>query len=162
MRRATIVATASAVAVLGTGGLLTKIGPWYASLKKPSWQPPGWAFGPAWTVIGGLTAWSAVLAWTPLRSRPERRTLIGLFVVNGVLNILWSLLFFNRKRPDWALIEVVPLWLSIAALIAAVRTRTPRAAWLLAPYLAWVSFAAFLNLTIVRLNRPQTSRSEPA
>ncbi len=160
MRRVTLVATASAVAVLGTGGALTKLGPWYEKLQKPSWQPPGWIFGPAWTVIGGLTVWSAVIAWTPLRSRSERRGLVLLFVMNGVLNILWSLLFFNRRRPDWALIEVMPLWLSVAGLIANTAPRTPRAAWLLAPYLVWVSFAAFLNLTIVRLN--PRSRSEPA
>jgi tryptophan-rich sensory protein len=156
----TLVATASAVMVLGAGGALTKLGPWYEKLQKPSWQPPGWLFGPAWTVIGGLTVWSAVIAWTPLRSRSERRRLILLFAANGVLNVLWSLLFFNRRRPDWALIEVVPLWLSVAALIGNTAPRTPRAAWLLAPYLAWVSFAAFLNLTIVRLN--PHSRSEPA
>ncbi len=154
----TIVASASAIAVLGVGGALTRIRPWYASLRKPSWQPPGWLFAPAWSVIGGLTAWAGVVAWESLRSSRERSVLLALFALNGVLNICWSLLFFNRERPDWALWEVVLLWLSILALIVDTATRAPKAAWLLAPYLAWVSFAAFLNLIIVRLN-PQARPS---
>ena len=157
----TIVATASTIAVLGIGGALTRIGPWYNALRKPSWQPPGWAFGPAWTLIGGLTTWAAVVSWEALQTPSERIVLIALFAANAVFNVLWSLLFFNRERPDWALNEVGLLWLSILALIIDMSVRTPFAAWLLAPYLAWVSFAAFLNLAIVRLN-PQPSRSEPA
>ena len=158
MRRPVIVAIVATVAVLGTGGALTKVGPWYFGLRKPSWNPPNWLFGPAWTLIGVLTAWAAVVAWAPLRTRPERARLITLFAANGVFNILWSLLFFNLKRPDWALNEVVLLWLSILALVVNTAVRTPLAALLLAPYLAWVSFAAFLNLVIVRLNpSPRTS-----
>ena len=158
MSLTTIVAAASTVAVLGTGGALTRVGPWYYGLKKPSWQPPAWVFGPAWTVIGGLTTWAAVVAWTPLHTRLERVVLLTLFAANGVFNILWSLLFFNLERPDWALNEVGLLWLSILALIVDTAVKTPFAAWLLAPYLAWVSFAAFLNLIIVRLNpQPRTS-----
>jgi tryptophan-rich sensory protein len=158
MKRPVIVAIVATVAVLGTGGALTKVGPWYYGLRKPSWNPPSWAFGPAWTLIGALTAWAAVVAWAPLRTRSERTTLITLFTANGVFNILWSLLFFNLRRPDWALNEVVLLWLSILALVVNTAVRTPLAALLLAPYLAWVSFAAFLNLVIVRLNpSPRTS-----
>ncbi len=149
MSMPTIVASASAVTVLGMGGLLSRVGPWYYALRKPSW-----VFGPAWTLIGGLTAWAGVVAWMPLRTRSERILLLALFAINGVFNILWSLLFFNMERPDWALAEVVLLWLSILALIIDAAIRTPLAAWLLAPYLAWVSFAAFLNLIIVRLNPP--------
>ncbi len=158
MSTPTIVASASVVAVLGVGGALTRIGSWYASLRKPSWQPPGWLFAPVWSVIGGLTGWAGVVAWESLRTSLERGVLLALFALNGVLNILWSLLFFNRERPDWALREVVLLWLSILALIVDTAIRTPRAAWLLTPYLAWVSFAAFLNLIIVRLN-PQARPS---
>ena len=154
MKRPVIVAIVATVAVLGTGGALTKVGPWYYGLRKPSWNPPSWVFGPAWTLIGALTAWAAVVAWAPLKTRSERTTLITLFAANGVFNILWSLLFFNLKRPDWALNEVVLLWLSIFALVVNTAVRAPLAALLLAPYLAWVSFAAFLNLVIVRLNPP--------
>ncbi len=152
MNTPVIVAVCSTIGVLGVGGALTTIGPWYASLRKPRWQPPNWLFAPVWTLIGGLTTWSAVVGWHALRSPSQREMLVGLFVVNGALNILWSLLFFNRRRPDLALIEVVLLWLSIAALMFDLAPASPLAAWLLAPYLAWVSVAAFLNLAIVRLN----------
>ena len=140
--------------VLGLGGALTRLGPWYEDLRKPAWQPPGWLFGPAWTTIGVLTACSAVLAWRGAETRADRTRVIGLFAANGVLNVLWSALFFNRRRPDWALAEVGPLWLSIAALIAGLAPLSRRASWLLAPYLAWVSFASVLNFKIVQLNRP--------
>ncbi len=156
MRRAVYVAAGTAAGVLAAGGALTTIGPWYLGLRKPSWQPPGWAFAPAWTLIGGLSAWSGMLAWEGARDVPERRETVLLFGANAACNVLWSALFFKLRRPDWALGEVVLLWLSIALPIIRLRHWSPRAAALLLPYLLWVSFAAYLNLTIVRLNAPFT------
>ena len=138
--------------ILGTGGLLTEIGPWYRGLNKPSWQPPDFLFAPAWTLIFACAAWSAGLAWKVAPSEGWRITMVVLFLVNGVLNILWSLLFFKWRRPDWALFEVGLLWLSIVVLMLFVAGAAAQAAWLLVPYLMWVSFAAYLNRTIVRLN----------
>ncbi|WP_376097153.1 TspO/MBR family protein [Roseomonas sp. CCTCC AB2023176] len=143
-----------AVVVAMGGGLLTEIGPWYRGLIKPSWQPPDWLFGPAWTLIFALSASAGIRAWEASRDLADRRAVVIAFVANGVLNVLWSLLFFKLHRPDWALIEVVPLWLSIAALAWICWRRSRLAGWLLVPYLAWVGFAAYLNLTIVRLNGP--------
>ena len=142
--------------VLGAGFALTlnAVTTWYLSLRKPSWNPPDWLFGPAWTTIGLLCVGSAVRAWRSARRGGEQRTVLVLFAINGLLNAAWSGLFFRLRRPDWALIEVVPLWLSIVALIAAFAGRAPLSAWLLVPYLIWVSFASVLNLEIVRLNRP--------
>jgi tryptophan-rich sensory protein len=77
-----------------------------------------------------------------------------MFALNGFLNILWSLLFFRLHRPDWALIEVVGLWLSVAALMVVIWRRSMTGAVLLVPYLMWVTFAGYLNMTIVRLNGP--------
>jgi len=105
-------------------------------------------------VIFGLSAWAGVLAWQNAADPAARATVIAAFAANGVLNMLWSFLFFKRRRPDWALMEVVLLWLSIAVLIATLAGLSTTGAWLLVPYLLWVSFAAYLNLTIVRLNRP--------
>lgn len=136
------------------GGLLTKIGAWYYELKKPSWQPPDWLFGPAWTVILGLAAWAFVLSWNGTTSEAERSFLVALYVVNGVFHFLWSPLFFTAKRPDWALVEVPFLWASVLALSIFLRDWSVLASWLIVPYLAWVSFAAVLNWKIVRLNRP--------
>jgi len=138
--------------ILGTGGLLTEIGPWYRGLNKPSWQPPDWLFGPAWTLIFAFAAWSAGLAWKTAPSEGWRITLVLLFLANGALNIVWSLLFFKWRRPDWALREVALLWLSIVVLMLWVGDATAQGALLLLPYLLWVSFAAYLNRTIVRLN----------
>jgi tryptophan-rich sensory protein len=145
---------ACAAAVAMAGGTMTEIGPWYESLAKPEWQPPGWAFGPAWTLIFAACAWSFAEAWAAARGRAARLTIMWLFAFNMLLNMAWSGLFFALRRPDWALIEVALLWLSIAALIVALRPISQRAAAWLLPYLVWVTFAAALNFEIVRLNAP--------
>lgn len=147
------IALLGAVAVGVAGGLLTDIGPWYRALVKPSWQPPDWLFGPVWTTIFLLAAISAAMAWNNAPSG-TRAMIAWLFVLNGVLNMLWSLLFFHLKRPDWALWEVPLLWLSVLVLIVAILPWSRLAAWLLVPYLLWVAFAAYLNWTIVKLNAP--------
>jgi tryptophan-rich sensory protein len=138
------------------GGLMTPRAEWYARLNKPSWQPPGWAFGPAWTIILGLAAWSAVIAWNAAAGPAEQRSILVLFAVNGLCHLAWSPLFFKAQRPDWALIEVVFLWASLVAMVVGLWPISVTAAMLILPYLAWVSFAAYLNLTIVRLN-PRTA-----
>ncbi len=149
-----LVALIVAFLVGALGGTITEIGPWYQGLIKPSWQPPDWLFGPAWTLIFALAALSAATAWRDARSREDREWMIGLFALNGFLNILWSLLFFRMQRPDWALIEVFALWASILILILVLRRYSPLAAFLLVPYLAWVTFASALNWRIVELNGP--------
>jgi translocator protein len=148
-------ATGWTIALGLIGALVTSLGPWYYALRKPSWQPPDWAFGPAWTTIFLCAATAFVLAWrAPESTALDRTRLVQLFLLNAVLNVLWSALFFRWRRPDWALLEILPLWLSIIAMAAAVASRRPAAAWLFAPYVLWVSFAAVLNATIVRLNGP--------
>jgi translocator protein len=142
------------VLVAGLGAWLTELSPWYHALKKPTWQPPDWLFGPAWTVILALASLAALLAWRNTSDRDNRILIIVLFAINGVLNITWSPLFFKLRRPDWALAEVPFLWLSILAPIVVLASFARTASWLMVPYLLWVSFAAVLNLTIVRLNRP--------
>lgn len=153
-----IVAVAATIAVAVAGAKATDIGPWYRSLKKPSWQPPDWLFGPAWTTIYAFIVAAVVTAWEAAPSGNYRALLAVLFVVNGLLNVFWSVLFFAWRRPDWAFAEVIALWLSIVSLIWAA---LPLGTWpwlLLLPYLAWVSFAAFLNWTVMRLNRPWPHR----
>lgn len=146
------VAAGTALLVAVVGGTVTDIGPWYLSLRQPSWKPPDWLFGPAWTLIFALAAMSGAIAWRQAPGRAEREWLIGLFALNGFLNILWSLLFFRLQRPDWALAEVVLLWLSVLILIVAVGRYARLASALLVPYLAWVAFAALLNWRVVELN----------
>lgn len=152
-RKPVFIAVLLAIVAGGIGGLATDIGPWYFNLAKPSWQPPDWLFGPAWTTIYILTGIAGVRAWRRA-DEVQRRHLMGALLLNVVLNILWSAIFFTARRPDIALIEVVPLWLSILLMALLVRRYSPLSALLLLPYLAWVAFAAYLNLTIVRLNAP--------
>lgn len=150
--RAVVVAAISATAVAAIGGTMTDLGPWYRSLNKPSWQPPDAAFGPVWTAIFACAAASSVIAWRRARSAATREWIIGLFALNGFLNVLWSLLFFRLRRPDWALIEVAGLWVSILLLILFLLRLSRTASVLLAPYIVWVSIAAALNFAVVRLN----------
>jgi tryptophan-rich sensory protein len=149
-----VLAVLWAVLLGGLGGLLTTIGPWYRNLKKPRWQPPDWLFGPAWTLILGLAAWAAVLAWDGAPDDSSRNTIILLYGLNFIFHFLWSPLFFTLRRPDWSLNEVVFLWASVLALCFGLRPYSVLASWLIVPYFIWVSFAAILNLYIVRLNRP--------
>lgn len=153
---AIVIAGLAAFAVASIGGSLTDLGPWYQNLNQPSWRFPDPVFPIAWTIIFALAAASGVIAWRFAPSNDARQTIIGLFAFNGFLNILWSLLFFQVKRPDWALYEVALLWLSVALLIGVTGRASRRAGWLLVPYLLWVSVAAFLNYEIVRLNAPFT------
>lgn len=148
------VAALAAMAVAALGASATDIGPWYQVLRKPAWQPPDWLFGPVWTLIYGLMALAGVRAWNGASDRRQRLRIVGLFALNALLNVTWSELFFALHRPDWALMEVVPFWLSIVALIVAVSPANRSAGWLLGPYLAWVAFAGVLNLVVVRLNAP--------
>ena len=146
-----LIAFLIAIAVGGIGGAVTEIGPWYYGLIKPSWQPPDWAFGPVWTLIYITTGIAGVRAWR-LGDARQRRLFLTALLINCALNVLWSLLFFKMQRPDFALIEVVALWLSIVPLILLPLRYSPRSSLLMLPYLAWVSVAAYLNLTIVSLN----------
>lgn len=137
------------------GALVTDIGPWYRALVKPSWQPPDWLFGPVWTTIFIAAAVTFVQAWrSPAATASTHRWLIIAWLVNAGLNVLWSYLFFRLRRPDWALWEIAPLWLSIVVMVLVAVPVAPQSGWFLAPYLVWVAFAAVLNATIVRLNGP--------
>jgi translocator protein len=152
--RVASVAALAAVAVAGLGGLATELGPWYAALRQPAWKPPDLWFGPAWTLIYTLAALAAARAWLGSQQAADRRRLAWAFGINAALNVLWSALFFRLRRPDWALAEVLWFWLSIVALVFITQRSDSLAAWLLAPYLVWVAFAAALNLAVVYLNAP--------
>ena len=147
-------AGAAAALTAALGGSVTDLGPWYFSLKEPSWKPPDWAFGPIWTTIFALAAISAATGWLHAAQRPAREWIIGLFALNGFLNVFWSLLFFKLHRPDWSLWEVPFLWLSVLVLIVFLWRFSRLASALLLPYLVWVSTAWALNKAVVDLNGP--------
>jgi tryptophan-rich sensory protein len=143
-----------AIVVAVAGAVLTEIGPWYDSLKKPGWKPPDWAFGPIWTTIFIMAAFAAALAWEAAPDGGAKTLVVAVLLVNGALNILWNIFFFKMRRPDYALIEVAVFWLSILALIVVLGSYSVTAGWLIVPYIIWVSAASLLNYQIVKLNRP--------
>ena len=148
------VSAAVAIFVAVMGGIFTEIGPWYQKLKNPAWKPPDWAFGPIWTTILVMATISSALAWEAAPGGAARLLIVAVLAINSVLNIAWSYIFFKMKRPDWALIEVALLWLSILSLILVLGSYSWTAGLLMVPYILWVSTAALLNLRIVQLNGP--------
>ena len=152
--KALIAAALASSLVAAIGATLSQVGPWYWGLTKPSWTPPDFAFGIIWTLVFGLITISGAYALSTAPDYASRNRVVTAFAFNGFLNIVWSLLFFRMQRPDWALIEVVPFWLSIVALLWLTVRHTRIGAVLLIPYLVWVSVAAFLNWEVVRLNGP--------
>lgn len=152
--RPIFVAAACALALAAIGGLLTDLGPWYRSLVQPAWKPPDSWFGPAWTLIFTLAAAAGVIGFERAPYPHARRRVVLLFALNAVLNSLWSLFYFRLQRPDWALIEVGFLWLSIVLLMLTLWRYSRTASAILLPYLAWVSFASVLNYAAVELNGP--------
>ncbi|MDX2060354.1 MAG: TspO/MBR family protein [Gemmatimonadales bacterium] len=147
------------VGVGAVGVLLTRRGAWYEGLRKPAWQPPDWLFGPVWTAIYLAAASAWWQAWGPAAARPGSQLgIVVAFLANGLLNLGWSYLFFWRRRPDWALLEVRLLLVSIVMLIAVIAPVNRAAAWLIVPYLVWVGFASILNAALVRLNGPFGTR----
>jgi benzodiazapine receptor len=140
-------------AAAGVGGLVTtpNIPTWYASLAKPTWTPPDWVFGPVWSLLYLMMATSAWLVWRQTGLAGAKLSL-GLFAVQLVLNSLWSVLFFGLQSPGAALVEIILLWVAILATMIVFWGRSRLAGGLLAPCLAWLSFAAVLNFAIWRLN----------
>jgi translocator protein len=148
------IASAVAIACAVAGAVLTEIGPWYDGLKKPSWKPPDWAFGPVWTTIFVLTVIATALAWVAAAETGARPLIFWALAINTILNIAWSGIFFKMRRPDWALREVVLLWFSVLSLVLVLGSASLWAGILLLPYLLWVSTASYLNLRIVQMNGP--------
>lgn len=147
------VAIAICFAAAGLGGLVTtpQIPGWYATLAKPTWNPPAWIFGPVWSLLYLLMAVAAWLVWRQAGIAGARLPL-GLFAVQLTLNSLWSVLFFGLHSPGAAAAEILLLWGAILATLITFWQRSKLAGGLLVPYLAWVSFATVLNVTIWRLN----------
>lgn len=136
------------------GSVFTKpsIAGWYASLAKPALAPPNWIFGPVWTTLFVLMGISAFLIWKKGLDRRDVKIALGIFLGQLFLNTLWSIIFFGLQSPGGAFIELIFLWLAILATIVAFAKISKPAAWLLVPYIAWVSFAMYLNYSIYVLN----------
>jgi tryptophan-rich sensory protein len=137
--------------ILGSLFTTTGEGSWYSSISKPEFTPPGWVFGPVWTTLYAIMGISLYLILEAGNS-PLKKPAIALFSIQLFLNFLWSMLFFGIGSPFLALIEIIFLWIAIAATIFFSWRVSKNAALLLIPYILWVSFAAFLNYSIFLLN----------
>jgi benzodiazapine receptor len=140
-----------AVGLLGARWTAPEIPTWYRGLRKPSFNPPGWIFGPVWTLLYLLMAIAAWLV-TGSAPTPQRSVAMVLFAVQLALNFAWTWFFFRRHALRAAFLEIVLMWLAIGATTLAFARISPLAAGLMVPYWAWVTFASLLNGAIVRLN----------
>jgi tryptophan-rich sensory protein len=142
-----------AASAIGSFATVRAIPTWYKGLAKPSFNPPAWLFGPAWTVLYLLMAVAAWLVWKQGFGAAGVKLALAVFLVQLILNALWSVFFFGFRSPLAGMVDIAALWLAIlATVILFFRVSTP-AGILLLPYIAWVTFAALLNAAILRLNR---------
>ena len=125
---------------------------WYATLVRPALNPPAWVFGPIWTTLFALMGIALFLIWRKGFDRKPAKIALGIFIGQLVLNTLWSIIFFGLHSPGAAFVEIIFLWLAILATIIAFAKISKPAAWLLVPYILWVTFAGYLNFMIWMLN----------
>jgi tryptophan-rich sensory protein len=141
------------VALFGGRVTVGAVAEWYPTLRKPSWTPPAWVFGPVWTVLYTLMAIAAWLVRRGASARPaQAKSALRLWWLQLALNLSWSLVFFGRRRPEWGLVVIGALELAIVG-TALLAIRVSRAgAALLVPYGVWTAFALALNYRITQLN----------
>jgi tryptophan-rich sensory protein len=139
------------VGLIGSLSTMHSVTTWYPSLRKPPWTPPSWLFGPVWTILYILISLSGWLVW---KAGPYRSVtgVLSIFTIQLILNGLWSYFFFGLRNMALAFADIVLLWVFIVLFIIMSWDKTRAASLLFIPYLCWVSFAAFLNLSIWTLN----------
>jgi benzodiazapine receptor len=138
------------VAFIGAQGALLGVASWYMTLDKPRWNPPPWVFAPVWTVLYGCMGLALWLVWR--KGRSDRMLACSVFCVQLLLNGIWPWTFFAAHLLFWSTVEILVLWIAIVVALVFFQRQSRAAAWLLVPYLVWVTFAATLNFTIWRRN----------
>lgn len=137
---------------IGSIFTVSAIAGWYSGLVKPALNPPNWLFGPAWITLYTLMGIAAFLVWQKGLDKKEIKTALEIFILQLLLNAIWSVIFFGWQSPAWAFINIILLWLAILWTIMVFYRISKPAAYLLLPYILWVSFAAYLNYSIWMLN----------
>lgn len=140
------------VGIIGSIFTTSAISGWYVYLVKPSFTPPDWVFGPVWTLLFALMGIAAFMVWQKGLKSVDVRRALAFFIVQLALNALWPIVFFGLHSPGGALIEIIFLWAAILATILSFLNVSRLAAWLLIPYILWVSFAVYLNYFLWVLN----------
>jgi benzodiazapine receptor len=149
-----VIAVLATVAVGFLSGLATaaSIDNWYATINRPWFAPPNWVFGPVWTMLYILMGIAAGKVWNKGADRADVRRALGFYGAQLLLNAAWSIIFFGLHAMGWALAEMAVLWMLIIATMFAFNRVERVSAWLLLPYIIWVSFALILNAAYVQLN----------
>lgn len=157
------IAVSELAGIIGSVFTISAIPAWYVGLVKPALNPPAWVFGPAWTTLYALMGVAAFLVWSSYANATEDKkkqikVALGVFGIQLFLNAIWSTIFFGLQSPGWALVNIILLWLAIVwTMVVFYRIAKP-AAYFLIPYILWVSFAGYLNYSIVALNQTQPTR----
>jgi tryptophan-rich sensory protein len=146
------VVLAQAIGAVGTIFTARKIPTWYKTLRKPKLSPPNWVFGPVWVTLFTLMGIASFLVWREGWGAAPVKWALLIYAVQFILNVLWSAIFFGMENPGAAFVEIAVLWIAIVGTILAFVQVSTLAACLLLPYLAWVTFASYLNYKICRLN----------
>ena len=144
------------VGIGAISGLFTasNVKTWFVTVAKPSFNPPGWLFAPVWTTLYIMMGIAFFLVWkNETIQKSIKQKAIILFAIQMVLNFLWSFIFFQQHEIGWALVDIILLWIFILLSIFSFAPISKTAAWLLVPYISWVSFATILNFAIWQLNR---------
>lgn len=147
------IAVSELAGIIGSFFTVAAIPTWYAGLRKASLNPPPWIFAPVWTTLYLLMGIAAYLVWSKGLGTEGVKSALIIFAIQLILNTLWSIIFFGLHNPAAALFEIVILWLAILLTIIFFYKVSPLASYLLLPYLAWVSFASYLNFAVWGLNR---------
>lgn len=140
-------------AVLGSRFTSSGLGSWYSTINLPAWTPPGSVIGLVWTTIFTLSTIAALIIWNTPGVKAKLPVFAGIFLLNAVLNVLWSYLFFSRHQIGMAVFEAIVLDLTVIALIVLAWPFSRLASALLMPYAAWVAFASYLTYSVWKLNR---------
>jgi benzodiazapine receptor len=138
--------------IIGSVFTTSAIPTWYASLQKPAFTPPNWLFAPVWITLYLLMGIAAFIIWRKGLDEKKVRTALIIFAVQLVINILWSVVFFGLESPLSGLIVIIILWIAILITILRFAKISPAAAWIIVPYILWVSIATALNASIWALN----------
>lgn len=145
------VAVCYGVSAVGAAVTMHAVETWYQGLVKPAGNPPDWVFGPVWTVLYMLMALAAWLVWTAGDGVARRRGIVW-FCAQLAVNLLWSFAFFGARMPALGLADIVVMWALIVVTMVFFFKVRKKAGWLMVPYLAWVTYAGYLNWAIWRLN----------
>ena len=141
-----------AAGIIGSVFTASSIPTWHATLIRPELSPPNWVFGPVWTTLFALMGIAAFLIWQKGINHRDVKIALSIFGIQLILNTLWSIIFFGLQNPGAAFIEIIILWVAILATLITFAKTSRIAAWLLVPYILWVTFAGYLNYFICILN----------